>query len=68
MDYLKILAIAARLILASESDGWACYAQAVAYPPYAFAGSQVDCIKAGRFRTYLIAPTGAVFVSIGRTV
>ncbi len=66
MDYLKIIAIAARLATASESDGYTCHSAAVAYPPWAVAGAQVDCAKAGRFRTYLVLPTGAVLVSNGR--
>ncbi len=68
MNYLKIIAIAARLATVSESDGYTCTSEAVVYPPWAVAAAQVDCTKAGRFRTYLVLPTGRVSVSSGRKV
>ncbi len=68
MNYLKILTIVARLTLSAEADGYTCHGKAVVYPPWAIVGAQVDCTRPGRFRTYLVLPTGLVSVSSGRKV
>lgn len=66
MERIKILAIIARLILASESDGLVCRVDSLAIPPWSMQSAIVDCVGNGRFRLFHVTPNGRVLVTFGR--
>ena len=67
MERIKILAVIARLIFASESDGLTCRVDSVAIPPWNALGAVVDCSGPHRFRVFHITPDGHVLVTVGRS-
>lgn len=67
MERIKILAIIARLIFVSESDGLTCRLDSVTIPPWNTRGAIVDCVGKGRFRTFTVSPSGLVAIAAGRT-
>ncbi len=68
MERIKILAIIARLIFVTESDGLTCRIDSVTIPLWNAPASVVDCLGKGRFRAFLILPDGTVVIATGRTL
>ncbi len=67
MERIKVLAIIARLMFAAESDGLACWLDSVTVPSGNLQGALMLCEGNGRFREFLILPSGRVISVTGRT-